>query len=164
MYKWQRIIVICIFGIAFAFVEASVVIYLNHALAVDNPHQSTIAFVKPLINLGFISFYPSRTTLVNDADLLKIEKFREAATIIMLLTLSFLSAVQFKSKLGAFFLTFATWDIFYYVFLRIFTGWPTSFTSTDVFFLLPIPWEGPVLTPISISLLLWLIGIYLFEY
>ena len=31
------------------------------------------------------------------------------------------------------------------------TGWPTSLTDTDVFFLIPVPWLGPVATAVVAS-------------
>ena len=33
-------------------------------------------------------------------------------------------------------------------------GWPNSLLSWDILFLLPLPWWGPVLAPVAISLLL----------
>ena len=52
------------------------------------------------------------------------------------------------------------WDIFYYVFLKIICGWPHSLFDWDVLFLLPLPWWGPVLAPVLISLLLILWGTF----
>ena len=39
----------------------------------------------------------------------------------------------------------------YYVFLRIICGWPKSLFDWDILFLLPLPWWGPVLAPVSIA-------------
>jgi len=52
------------------------------------------------------------------------------------------------------------WDIFYYVFLKIICGWPHSLLDWDVLFLLPLPWWGPVLAPVLISLLMILWGTF----
>ena len=49
---------------------------------------------------------------------------------------------------------FGIWDIFYYVFLRVMCGWPRSLFDWDVLFLLPLPWWGPVLAPVSIAVLM----------
>ena len=46
------------------------------------------------------------------------------------------------------------WDIFYYVWLWIFLGWPPSLLTWDVLFLIPVPWIGPVLAPIIVSVAL----------
>ena len=53
---------------------------------------------------------------------------------------------------------FGVWDIFYYVFLKMICGWPHSLLDWDILFLLPLPWWGPVLAPVLISLLLILWG------
>jgi hypothetical protein len=51
-------------------------------------------------------------------------------------------------------MAFGAWDIFYYVFLRLISGWPkTCWTGTSCF-LLPLPWWGPVLAPVSIALVM----------
>ena len=53
--------------------------------------------------------------------------------------------------MAAFFVAFTVWDLTYYLFLRVLTGWPTSLTDTDVFFLIPVPWLGPVATAVVAS-------------
>jgi hypothetical protein len=40
------------------------------------------------------------------------------------------------------------------VFLRVMCGWPASLLDWDVLFLLPLPWWGPVLAPVSIAVLM----------
>jgi len=50
------------------------------------------------------------------------------------------------------------WDIFYYVFLRLISGWPRTLLDWDILFLLPLPWWGPVLAPVSIALVMILWG------
>jgi hypothetical protein len=64
------------------------------------------------------------------------EIIREAATLAMLLSAGWLAGTNARTRLayGAF--AFGVWDIFYYVFL------------------IPIPWWGPVIAPVAISLLL----------
>jgi hypothetical protein len=55
-------------------------------------------------------------------------------------------------------LAFGVWDIFYYVFLKVLTGWPHSLMDWDILFLLPLPWWGPVIAPVSIAVLMILWG------
>ena len=55
-------------------------------------------------------------------------------------------------------LAFGAWDIFYYVFLRLISGWPRTLLDWDILFLLPLPWWGPVLAPVSIALVMILWG------
>src|SRR6266550_1126377 len=66
-----------------------------------------------------------------------VELWREAATLVMI------------AALGV-----RTWDIFYYVFLRLISGWPRTLLDWDILFLLPLPWWGPVLAPVSIALVM----------
>jgi hypothetical protein len=49
---------------------------------------------------------------------------------------------------------FGTWDIVYYLGLRVIIGWPTSLETWDVLFLVPAPWVGPVWAPGVVSLAL----------
>jgi hypothetical protein len=51
-------------------------------------------------------------------------------------------------RVGVFAFAMGLWDIFYYVFLWQFAGWPSSPLAPDVLFLIPLPWWGPVLAPV----------------
>jgi hypothetical protein len=44
-----------------------------------------------------------------------------------------------------------TW---YYVWLKVLTGWPETLLSWDVLFLIPLRWWGPVLSPVLIAALI----------
>jgi phosphoglycerol transferase MdoB-like AlkP superfamily enzyme len=82
---------------------------------------------------------------------LNIEMTREAATIIMLVVIAYLTGGSWIEK-GVFFLwTFAFWDLFYYLSLYILIKWPPTLTTIDVLFLIPKPWIAPVWLPVSIS-------------
>jgi hypothetical protein len=87
-----------------------------------------------------------------------IEIGREAATIVMLGIVSSLAGSSWLKKVGFFFLSFGIWDIFYYIWLYVFIQWPKSLLEWDILFLIPLPWWGPVITPILISILLIVIG------
>jgi len=76
------------------------------------------------------------------------ELFRELATMIMLLCIGFIAARQAAARFAWFLFSFAVWDIFYYVFLKIFLGWPESLLTWDVLFLIPTTWVGPVVGPV----------------
>ncbi|OQA93131.1 MAG: hypothetical protein BWY24_00773 [Microgenomates group bacterium ADurb.Bin219] len=103
------------------------------------------------------------SSILPDSSITRVELLREASAIIILITMALLSAKKLKERFGAFLIAFSIWDIFYYVFLRLFVGWPNSLLDIDVFFLIPVPWVGPVLTPIVTSALLFLLGIYLYS-
>jgi len=87
-----------------------------------------------------------------------IEIGREAATIVMLGLVSSLAGSGWLKKVGFFFLSFGIWDIFYYIWLYVFIQWPKSLLEWDVLFLIPLPWWGPVIAPILISILLIVLG------
>jgi hypothetical protein len=87
-----------------------------------------------------------------------IEVGREAATLLMLWTVGWLAGRTWRGRAGYSLLAFGVWDIFYYIFLVPMSGWPTSLLDWDVLFLIPLPWWGPVLAPVLISLLLILGG------
>ncbi len=116
------------------YVESAVVIYLRN-MASGNPGQIfPLKFMEP--NLGFL------------------EIGREAATIVMLLAVGYLAGRNRLQKWMFFIYSFAIWDMFYYIILKITIGWPSSLLDFDVLFLIPVIWIGPVITPILISLLL----------
>lgn len=128
----KRLLVIALFGIAFGFVEAAVVVYLRAA---------TGLYPVPQINA------PASLPVY----LLKIECWREAATIVMLTGIAWIGGQNLKARTAVFLWTFAFWDFFYYVWLRLIIGWPASLLSEDVLFLLPVPWIAQVWFPLLVS-------------
>ena len=83
-----------------------------------------------------------------------VELWREAATLVMLATLGMLAGRTWRRRAGYAALAFGVWDIFYYVFLRLISGWPRTLLDWDILFLLPLPWWGPVLAPVSIAVVM----------
>lgn len=141
----RRFISATIFGIAFGFLEAIVVVYLR---AIYYPE----GFKFPLTLL--------------DPQMLKIEIVREFCTIIMLATIGWILGKSKGEKFSFFIFTFGIWDIFYYVALKLFLDWPKTILEWDVLFLIPVTWIGPVLAPVICSIgmiLIALIYIYLNE-
>lgn len=132
---WTTLLILAVFGIAMAHLEGVVVVYLRKAMDIDDTGSNSDALGK----------FPKKY--------LHIEMTREAATIIMLLSIAWLTGPTLLLK-GVFFLwTFAFWDLFYYVSLYILTGWPPRLTTIDVLFLIPVPWIAPVWFPVSVSAL-----------
>jgi hypothetical protein len=76
----------------------------------------------------------------------------------MIATLGMLAGSTWRRRAGYAALAFGAWDIFYYVFLRLMSGWPRTLLDWDILFLLPLPWWGPVIAPVSIALLMILWG------
>lgn len=159
-------LLVMIFAIAFAFVEASVVVYLRHLLGANfTPPQidrSEILFLTP-----GIAFLEPQTAvkIISNTAILNVERIREASTLVMLASVAALAGKIFWEKLAYFFLAFGVWDMFYYVFLKLTIDWPKSFSDMDIFFLLPTPWIGPVFAPVLISLILISLSLmYLYKY
>ncbi|MBP9019664.1 MAG: hypothetical protein KBG04_07605 [Bacteroidales bacterium] len=134
---YKTFITLCIFGIAMGYLEAVVVVYLRE---LNYPQ----GFAFPL------SIFPMGT--------LWIEWGREFATIVMLATIGIVSGKNFLQRFSYFLFTFAIWDIFYYVFLKLTLNWPQSLLTWDILFLIPVPWVGPVLAPIICSLTMILLS------
>jgi hypothetical protein len=156
----RNLTALIIFGIAFGFLEAAVVFYLRVMLGYKSGYP--LGNYQTLFGTNFISFITTEKPFLGTMQIARAEIAREVATIVMLVAVAFLSAKKFLPRLGALMIAFSLWDIFYYVFLKFLTGWPTSFGSTDIYFLIPVPWIGPVITPLIISLALFLAGLKLY--
>jgi len=126
---------IIFFAIAMGYLESAVVVYLR---AIYYPE----GFNFPLKEMAH--------------SLVVTEILREAATIVMILAVSMLVAKHSLHRFAWFLVVFGTWDITYYVFLKVLVGWPASLFTTDILFLLPSIWTGPVIAPVinSLSMLL----------
>lgn len=136
----KKLITLTAFSIAMAYLETSVVVYLR-ALIYPN------GFEFPLVAL--------------DAQLAVTEIFREAATVIMLLGAGWLAATKARDRFAWFIYCFAIWDIFYYVFLKVILDWPAGWLTWDLLFLIPVPWVGPVLAPVIVSISLIVLALLL---
>ncbi len=93
-----------------------------------------------------------------------IELSRELSTIIMLIIVASLCGKLMLERFFYFIYTFGVWDIFYYLWLKVFLNWPESLRTDDLLFLIPVPWIAPVYAPIVVSLsmiIFSLISIYL---
>jgi hypothetical protein len=132
--------VVVFFAVGMAWVEAASVYYLRVMVDRVVPYQA-----NPLPVAGALGL---------------VEMVREAATLVMLLTLGMLAGRTWPTRLGYTAIAFGVWDILYYVFLVVMTGWPTSLFDWDILFLLPLPWWGPVLAPVSIAVLMVVLGTF----
>lgn len=131
----ERLFWVGVFGLAMGFLEAIVVVYLR-----DIYYPAGFGF--PMSPVSPQMYF--------------VELVREVATVLMLLALGFLVGKNAIQKLAYFLISFAVWDIVYYVALKLFLNWPQSLLTWDVLFLIPLPWLGPVLAPIIVSLtMIW---------
>ncbi|MBO3100842.1 hypothetical protein [Cellulomonas fengjieae] len=147
--RWVRYGAVVAFGIGFGYVEAAVVHYLRLVLGPQLDYDAPVRRVY--LDLGVIRFVDPVQPMLVDPDLARAETVREAATILMLAAVAVLAGRGFWHGVAAFFIAFTVWDLTYYLFLRVLTGWPTSLADTDVFFLIPVTWLGPVATPVVAS-------------
>jgi hypothetical protein len=137
-----------VFAAAFGFLEAVVVVYLRAAAGLLPGYQGTLS---DIIVLSGDFYQESQGITQFPQSLLTLEVFRETATILMLLSVAFLSSA--KSRVGAavFLWAFAIWDIIYYAALWATVRWPLSLKDPDVLFLIPVPWSSPVWFPLLVS-------------
>ena len=139
-----------LFGMAFGFVEAAVVVYLRAAVGLLVDYGGTLSEVARLSS----AMYQNAQLLSELPDgLFTVEVFREAATMIMLLSIAFLAADSLRERCALFLWAFASWDIFYYAGLWLTVRWPPSLLTLDVLFLIPVPWVAQVWFPIFLSTL-----------
>ena len=68
----------------------------------------------------------SRTHCRSAASSGEVELVREGATLLMLAMTGMLAGRTWRARLGYAAIAFGFWDILYYVFLRIMSGWPAS--------------------------------------
>ncbi len=132
----KRFCIVVIFSIAFAYIEAAVVVYLR---AIFHPD----GFTFPLNDLG---------TILQENPLLLTEIGREAATIVLIFTGAWLFGRNRRQRFAYFLTIFAIWDIFYYVWLKVLIDWPASIMDWDILFLIPGTWASAVLYPVLISI------------
>jgi hypothetical protein len=136
-----KVLALTLFSIAMGLLEAVVVVYLREL-------YYPAGFTFPLAPMS--------------EKIYTTELLREAATIVMLLSLSAAAGRSFYERLAYFLMNFAIWDIFYYVFLKLLLGWPATLLDWDILFLIPITWIGPVLPPVLCSLaMLWMTALIL---
>ncbi len=127
-----------------AFVESAVVIYLR-----DLHYPEGFAFPLKMV----MSATAKRHVI--------IEVGREVATIFMLIAVSALSGKRFWEKFSYFLICFGFWDLFYYLWLKVAVGWPSSLVDWDILFLIPLPWIAPVIAPVTIATMMILAGLFI---
>lgn len=135
----KRLIRLTLFAIAMGFLESAVVVYLREIFYPGG-------FSFPLAQM--------------DPRFLLTEILREAATMVMLITLGLIAGNTRSEKFAFFLYSFGVWDIFYYLFLKCLLNWPGSWFDWDILFLIPTIWTGPVLAPVILSVIMIGIALY----
>lgn len=129
-----------LFAIAMAYLESAVVVYLR---ALYYP----AGFAFPLVEMP-------RAILLTEIG-------REAATLVMLAMVAVVTGRSAWSRFGYFLICFGVWDIFYYIWLKLLLGWPSSIIEPDVLFLIPTVWVGPVVAPAAVALVMTVVGVFI---
>jgi hypothetical protein len=129
----RKVMMLILAALAFGYIEGAVVVYLRAIAYPDGFHFP----LEPV---------PAR--------LLITEIVREAATLVLLLGIAWTAAETRFRRFAVFALCFGVWDLGYYITLKAILGWPASWLTWDILFLIPLPWTSPVLAPILVSLAL----------
>src|SRR5262245_55385942 len=137
---WLRVVTATVYAVAVAYLDSTIVVYLRRLYYPQG-------FDFPLV--------------IVDIPTLLIELGREAATIVMLATVGIAAGRTKVGKFAYFLFLFGVWDIWYYIWLKVFVDWPASLFTWDVLFLIPVPWVGPVLAPVTIALTMIGMGLVL---
>src|SRR6056297_1917803 len=124
MHVRARLLWTAVFGAAFGWVEAAVVVYLR---AIVYPE----GFALPLVPI--------------EPALAVVELAREAATLVMLAAVAMLAGHTRWQRFSAFLVAFGVWDLVYYGGRKAALDWPRGLAAWDVLFLLP--WPGPGASP-----------------
>ena len=134
---WPRaglVVTVALYAVAMAYLESAVVVYLREALGVPTGDVFPIDLESELSGrLGWI------------------EVGREAATLVMIGAVGWILGRSGLERLAWAAVVFGTWDIGYYCWLWVFSGWPESLATWDLLFLIPVPWAGPVWAPMAVS-------------
>ena len=125
----RRFVWISLYAIAFALVEASIVVYLRGLLIITDDHVALGSYEQ-------------------------MEVWREAATMLMLLAVGWLAGRRWTERISYSLFAFGLWDIWYYIWLWVFIKWPATLLDWDILFLIPLRWWGPVLAPTLIAALI----------
>jgi hypothetical protein len=158
-FSWRRggvpvtvgqLVISGVFAASFGFLEAVVVVYLRAAVGLLPGYQGTLSDV---IRMSGDFYRQSQAISQFPRSLLTLEVLREAATILMLLSVALLNSATSRARAAVFLWTFAIWDIVYYAALWVTVRWPLSLRDPDILFLIPVPWLSPVWFPLLVSAL-----------
>lgn len=140
-----------VFAFSFGFVEGAIAIYLGVALGLVPSHAGTLSDLARLPP----DLDATRAQQLGNLSpgLLTVEVMREAATMLMLLSVAILALEKWRERFAIFLWTFALWDTAYYISLWAVVHWPDSPTSSDLLFLIPVPWIAQVWFPVLVSIL-----------
>jgi hypothetical protein len=141
-----------VFALSFGCVEGAIGIYLGAALGLLPASAGTLSDLARLTP-DLVGAQAQQFSNLLPGGLLTVEVIREAATMLMLLSVAILAVEKWRERFAIFLWTFALWDTAYYISLWAVVHWPDSPTSSDVLFLIPVPWIAQVWFPVLVSIL-----------
>ena len=131
---------ITVFALAFAFVEAAIAISLKQLYYPDG-------------------WKPPFHALPGNANLL--EQAREVMTLVMIASVAAFGRPTWREGIARGLWIFGVWDLGYYAFLLLLTGYPSSLLDLDLVFLVPIVWVFPVWVAVLVSTVAILVALRL---
>jgi hypothetical protein len=156
---WKRtVFALLLFGAAFGYLEAAVVSYLR---LLHEPARLRFYPTRPPGELfPLLTLDQLRAAGPQQTQTLVTEIGREAATLVMLAAIALAVARNAGEWAAAFVVAFGAWDVTFYLFLKLLLDWPASLFTWDILFLIPVPWVGPVLAPVMVSLAMIFAGVW----
>ena len=127
----KKLLPLALFSVSMGLLEAVVVVYLRQMYYPDG-----FSFPVNMLPHGALA----------------IEIYREMSTLVMLACVAYVAGKKLLERFAYFLFCFGIWDIFYYVWLKVFLDWPPSLFTWDILFLIPFVWTGPVLAPVICAL------------
>jgi hypothetical protein len=149
-----------VYAAALGYVEALVVVYIRRlaGMAPGLDYDQIWALRGLTLSSASIVWEMKRLGIWN------AEVTREIATIVVLAGAACAAERSLRTRFAIFLYTFAVWDLTYYLWLKLWTGFPQSLASTDIYYLVPIGWYGPVwfpvvvIMPALIAISVWLLS------
>ena len=154
----RQLAVLLLFSVAFGYLEAAVVSYLR---ILHEPARLRFYPKRPPGELfPLLTLEQLRASGSDQQHTLYTEIGREAATMVMLAAIALAVAKNARQWAAAFAIAFGIWDIVFYAGLKLLLNWPTSLFTWDILFLIPLPWVGPVITPVLVSVAMIAAGVW----
>lgn len=156
--RWvRRVLLVVLFAAAFGYLEAAVVVYLRTVY--DPIHEAVYPDRPPGSLLPLVTVQQLAKQDPSHAHRLIIELGREVAAMVMLLAVALLAARRPGEWLAMFMVSFGVWDITFYLGLKAMINFPASLLTWDILFLVPVPWLGPVLATLIVSVTMMAAGL-----
>jgi hypothetical protein len=155
----RAVVILVLFGVVFGYVEAAAVVFLR-------------SVYEPI----HLRLYPDRAR--DDLfPLLTLEQWakegpphmgpvmevgRELGTLVVVALVAAALAREVRLWFAGFALAFGVWDVCYYPWLALMTGWPRSLADWDLLFAVPVPWVGPVWSALAVAATMIATGLVFF--